>query len=185
MKVIVLQSSPNRDGLTAACAAAAVEGARAAGAEVEDVRINDLKIARCNCCGNGWGGCSVNHECGGVQEAFQALHNKVNVADALVFVTPVYWGQPSESAQAFMDRFRRCEATRGDASAMAGKYVLCVGAAGGSGNGTMTCLGEMERWCQHIRAERWDLIPITRRSRSYKVDTIREAGEALVRENQK
>ena len=58
MKIVVIQSSPNRDGLTAACAAAAVAGLQEAGAEVEDVRLNDLKIGRCNCCGNGWGSSS-------------------------------------------------------------------------------------------------------------------------------
>ena len=184
MKIIVLQSSPNQDGLTAACAAAAVQGAREAGAEVEDVRIDDLDIARCNCCGNGWGGCRMMHECGGIQDDFQALHQKVNAADALIFVTPVYWGQPSESAKAFLDRYRRSEATRGEESALAGKQVMCVAAAGGSGNGTITCLSELERWCQHIRAERWDLITITRRSRTHKLETIYDAAKALA-ESQK
>ncbi|MCJ7551947.1 MAG: NAD(P)H-dependent oxidoreductase, partial [Anaerolineae bacterium] len=42
MKVLVIYTSPNYDGLTAACSSAAVEGARAAGAEVEEVRLNDL-----------------------------------------------------------------------------------------------------------------------------------------------
>jgi multimeric flavodoxin WrbA len=41
MNVIVLSASPNVDGLTAACAAAAVEGARRAGAQVQEVRLND------------------------------------------------------------------------------------------------------------------------------------------------
>ena len=179
MKIVVIQCSPNRDGLTAACAAAAVAGAQEGGAQVEDVRLNDLKMARCRACGNGWGGCRDNHECDGIQDDFQALHKKVNGADALVLITPVYWGQPSESAKAFLDRYRRSEATKGDQSALAGKFVLCVAAAGGSGNGTMTSLGELERWCQHIRAERWDLIGVTKRSRAYKLETIRQAARAL------
>ena len=180
MKVVVIQSSPNRDGLTAACAAAAVAGVKEAGAEVEDIRLNDLHIARCDACDNGWGRCRENHECEGIQDDFQSLHSRVNAANALVIVTPVYWGQPSECCKAFLDRYRRSEATRGEKSALAGKYVLCVAAAGGSGNGAITSLSELERWCQHLRAERWDLIGITRRSRSYKVDTIRQAAKAMV-----
>lgn len=178
MKIVLIQSSPNRDGLTAACAAAAVAGAREAGAEVEDIRLNDLDVGLCAACDNGWGTCRSEHRCQ-VEDDFQALHARVAAADALIIVTPVYWGQPSESAKAFLDRFRRCEATKGEGSALAGKYVLCVAAAGGSGGGTMTCLSELERWIQHLRANRWDLIPITRLTRSYKLDTIRAAAKAL------
>jgi len=178
MKIIVIQSSPNRDGLTAACTAAAASGAREAGAEVEDIRLNDLDVGLCAACDNGWGPCRREHRCQ-VEDDFQALHARVSAADALIIVTPVYYGQPSESVRAFMDRFRRCEATKGAESALAGKYVLSVGAAGGSGNGTITCLDELERWCKHLRAERWDLIPVTRRSRSYKLGTIREAAKAM------
>jgi multimeric flavodoxin WrbA len=99
--------------------------------------------------------------------------------DALIFVTPVYWGQPSESAKSFLDRYRRSEATKGDQSGLAGKFVLCVAAPGGSGNGAMTTLSELERWCQHVRAERWDLIGVTKRSRAYKLETICQAARAL------
>jgi multimeric flavodoxin WrbA len=44
MNIIVLSSSPNHDGLTAACASAAADGARAGGADVVEVRLNDLPI---------------------------------------------------------------------------------------------------------------------------------------------
>ena len=44
MNVIVISSSPNEDGLTAACAAAAVEGVRQAGGHAEEVRLNDLHV---------------------------------------------------------------------------------------------------------------------------------------------
>lgn len=179
MRVIIIQSSPNRDGLTAACAAAAAAGAREAGAEVEDVRLNDLNVGLCAACNNGWGTCREEHYCQ-VEDDFQALHARVAAADALIIVTPVYWGQPSESAKAFLDRFRRCEATKREQSALAGKPVLCVGAAGGSGGGTMTCLSELERWIGHVRATRWDLIPVTRWTRAYQLGTIREAASALV-----
>ncbi|MCU0520894.1 MAG: flavodoxin family protein [Anaerolineae bacterium] len=179
MKVLVIHTSPNHEGLTAACAAAAAEGARAAGSEVEEVRLNDLGVGLCQACNNGWGTCRTEHECQ-VEDGFQALHAQTCAADALVLVTPVYWGEMSESAKAFTDRFRRCEATRGEASCLAGKYVLAVAAAGGSGGGMITCLASMERWINHIRARVWDLIPVNRWSREYKLTAIREAAQALV-----
>lgn len=179
MKVLVIHSSPNRDGLTAACAAAAAAGAREAGAEVEEVRLNDLDVGMCQACDNGWGTCLKEHECQ-VKDDFQALHARICAADALILVTPVYWGEMSESAKALTDRLRRCEATRGGESCLAGKPVLAVAAAGGSGGGMITCLLSMERWIQHLRARTWDLLPVNRWSREYKLTAIRSAAQAMV-----
>lgn len=179
MNVLVIYSSPNEEGLTAACATAAVEGARAAGGQVEAVRLNDLDVGMCQACDNGWGTCRTVHECQ-VKDGFQALHARICAADALILVTPVYWGEMSESAKALTDRLRRCEATRGEESCLAGKPVIAVAAAGGSGNGTITCLLSMERWAQHVRAKVWDLLPVNRWSREYKLVAIREAARAMV-----
>jgi len=179
MHIVVIESSPNRDGLTAACAQAAIEGIRAAGSTAEDVRLKDLKIGSCNQCGNGWGGCRSGHECGGVQDDFQALHQKVIDADALVLVTPVYWGDMSESMKDLTDRLRRCEASLGEESRLLGKPVLMVAAAGGGGGGMISCLTNMERWAQHVRALPYDMIGIKRITRAYKLETIRAAGRAM------
>lgn len=178
MRIVVIQSSPNCDGLTAACAAEAQAGALEAGATVENIRLNDLSVGLCRACGNGWGTCRDEHNCQ-VEDDFQELHAQVASADALILVTPVYWGQPSESLKAFLDRFRRCEARKREASAMADKWVLCVGAAGGSGGGTLFCLSELEHWIRHVRANGWDFIPIAQRSRAYKLEAIRQAAKAL------
>ncbi|MGQ9684655.1 MAG: NAD(P)H-dependent oxidoreductase [Anaerolineae bacterium] len=179
MKVLVIQSSPNRDGLTAACAAAAAEGAHQAGAAVTNVRLNDVPLERCRACERGWGTCLAEHRCQ-VGDGFQSVQAQVAAADAVVVVTPVYWGEPSESAKAFMDRFRRCEALRGDESALAGKRVLAVAAAGGSGGGTLMCLTELEHWMHHVSARRFDLLGVTQRNRGYMIAAVRSAASALV-----
>jgi multimeric flavodoxin WrbA len=114
-----------------------------------------------------------------VADDFQALHARILKADALVLVTPVYWGEMSESAKALTDRLRRCEATRGGESGLALKPVLAVAAAGGTGGGMITCLLSMERWIQHVRARTWDLLPVNRWSRPYKLTAIREAARAM------
>lgn len=179
MKVLIVQSSPNRDGLTAACAAAAAEGARRAGAEVVDVRLNDLNIERCDACGNGWGPCLDEHRCQ-QEDGFQELHARVAAADAYIIVTPVYWGEPSETAKAFFDRLRRCEAPRGDGGALAGKWALVVATAGGGGGGTLTCLSSLAHLLQHVRARAFDLMGVTRRNREYMLGAIRQGAEAMV-----
>ena len=182
MNLIIIQSSPNEDGLTAACAAAAAEGAQQAGACVEIVNLNDASVGMCQACGSGWGQCLTAHECQ-VEDGFQALHQQVIAADGLVIVTPVYWGEMSESAKALTDRLRRCEATRErelGGSRLTSKPYIAVAAAGGSGNGTITCLGSMERWGQHISARVFDLIPVNRWTRAHKLDCIRAAAYELV-----
>jgi multimeric flavodoxin WrbA len=181
MKLVVISCSPNNDGLTAACAAAAVEGIQSAGSETVEIRLNDLKVGKCQACDNGWGTCHSEHRCQ-VEDDFQALHAQVVQMDGLVLVTPVYWGEMSESAKAFTDRLRRCEASRprGE-SGLSGKPVIAVAAAGGSGGGMITCLASMERWIQHITARVFDLIPVNRWSRAYKLAAIREATNSLVR----
>jgi multimeric flavodoxin WrbA len=181
MNVIVISSSPNKDGLTAACASAAVEGIRQAGGHAEEIRLNDLQVGMCQACGNGWGTCLPDHECQ-TEDDFQALHARGLQADAYILVSPVYWGEMSESAKVFTDRLRRCEATRGDESGLFGKPVIAVAAAGGSGNGMITCLLSMERWIDHVRARKFDLIPVNRWSREYKLVAIREAARTMVLE---
>lgn len=183
MKVIIISASPNLDGLTAACCHAAHAGAAEAGAIVEQVRLNDLDIGMCEQCGNGWGTCLPDHRCQ-VEDDFQALHARLLQADALILVSPVYYGEMSESAKAFTDRFRRCEATRGAESGLAGKPVIVIAAAGGSGNGAITCLQSMERWMDHLKARKFDLIPVNRWSREYKLVAINAAAEAMVQEVQ-
>ena len=46
----------------------------------------------------------------------------------------------------------------------------------------ITCLLSMERWMDHLRARNFDLIPVNRWSREYKLAAIREAALAMVRE---
>ena len=179
MKILVITSSPNKDGLTAACASAAANGIRAARGSVAQVRLNSLRIDKCHACNDGWGTCLAEHRCQ-EEDDFQALHARLAHADGYVLVTPVYWGEVSESAKAFTDRLRRCEATREPGeSILFNKPVTAVAAAGGSGGGMITCLLSMERWIQHVQARSFDLIPVNRSSREYKLAAIREAGRCM------
>ncbi|MCX7029322.1 MAG: NAD(P)H-dependent oxidoreductase [Spirochaetes bacterium] len=181
MKVVVLSASPNTGGLTAACARAALEAAAAAGADAREIRLNGVGVGLCRACGDGWGTCLTGHRCQ-VEDGFQEIHRQVVGADALVLVTPVYWGEMSESAKAFTDRLRRCEASAGEASRLKGRPVIAVAAAGGSGGGLVSCLGSMERLIQHLRARTFDLVSVNRWNREYKIRAIAGSAAAMVRE---
>ncbi len=180
MSFLIFASSPNKDGLTEECVQAAAEGIRAAGADAEVIYLNDEDIGLCQACARGWGTCWEEHRCQ-VEDGFQAVHEKTKGADGYVVVSPVYFGQLSESAKAYFDRLRRCEATRGDQSALAGKPVIGVAAAGGTGGGIVSCLDEMNRLFSHLRCGAFDMITVTRKSRPYKPAAIRSAAEAMAR----
>lgn len=179
MKVMIITCSPNKEGLTEACGHAAKMGVEDGKGEAVMVRLNDLGISKCSACGSGWGTCRDEHYCQ-VGDDFQKLHGLLSEMDAFVFVTPVYWGEMSESAKAFSDRLRRCEAIVKGKNVAEGKPVISVAAAGGSGNGTLTCLASMERLFSHIKAERFDMIGITRKNRNYMLDAIRSAAREMV-----
>jgi multimeric flavodoxin WrbA len=176
--IVVLWASPNDDGLTAACAHAAEKGIQSTGAECRLVKLTDLNINACKACGNGWGTCRNEHECC-VQDGFQALHDEVVKADALVIVTPVYWGDMAEVSKNFFDRLRRCEAIRREESPLFGKSMLAVAAAGGSGNGTLSCLTQLERLALHMGMRLLDGIPVKRLTRQYQLAAIESAAAAL------
>lgn len=177
-KVMVFTGSPNSEGLTAACGNMAKSGAEAAGAEVVMLNLNRLQIGHCRACGQGWGPCRNQHECQ-VKDDFQDIHASMPDMDGFVMITPVYWGDMSESTKAFTDRLRRCEALK-EKSFLEGKPVIAVAAAGGSGNGVISALTNLERLLMQVRADKFDLIGITQKSRGYKLDAIHEAARAMV-----
>jgi multimeric flavodoxin WrbA len=176
---LIITASPNKDGLTAACGKAANDGITSAGGEAEIIDISAIKLKPCHICGNGWGTCMKSAKCI-IDDALAELQTKTRAADGIALITPVYFGQPSERMKYFMDRFRRCEAFNPDGSAAKGKQIDLIAAAGGSGNGTATCLSEMENWCRHVGATAQERIGVTRFNRALMLEVIRDAGARLV-----
>lgn len=177
---LIITASPNTDGLTATCGQAVFEGIASADGIAEVIDISHAKLEPCRICGNGWGTCRDFAKCV-VDDMLGELQSKIRSADGIILVTPVYWGQPSERMKYFLDRFRRCEAFNREGSAAKGKQIDLIAAAGGSGNGTATCLVEMENWCRHVGAIPQERIGINRFNREPMLEAIRNAGARLVR----
>jgi len=180
MKVLILISTPNENGLTAACGEAARQGVVDGRSPARMINLNEHKILRCAICDNGWGPCRTKHRCR-LEDDFSDLQTMFAEAEGFAWVTPVYFGEPSEAMKAFFDRLRRCEATKGDdgKSIVADKPVVCVAAAGGSGNGAVHCLAEMERLARQLGAAPFDFIPVTQRTREYQTETVHDALAAM------
>jgi len=176
MRIVGLNASPNQDGLTATMLKQVLAGAESAGAETTLVHMKEKALEACRQCDNGWGRCREEKICV-IEDDFQGLRELLHGADAVVFANPVYFGELAEVAKTFLDRLRRCEAFQ--EGPLAGKYFLGIAAAGGSGGGIVSCQVVLERYCQHLRMKLFDMIPVTRLTREYKMECARLAGEAL------
>jgi multimeric flavodoxin WrbA len=164
------------------CGRAALRGIEHAGKTGEITDLCGEKIHACLVCGDGWGSCRDEHRCV-IDDGLAWIAARLSGAEGAVFITPVYWWQQSERMKYFCDRLRRCEARKGDENIMAGKMVNLVAAAGDSGNGTVSCLAEMELWCRHMRAIPFERIGITRFTMEETLVSIEKASFALVQAN--
>ena len=100
-KILVLLGSPRKKGNSTALAKQIVKGAESAGADVETVYLNGLKIKPCQGCY----ACKKEDSKGCVvDDDMQALYPKTKASDALVFATTVYWFNMSAQHKIFMDR---------------------------------------------------------------------------------
>jgi multimeric flavodoxin WrbA len=177
MKVLAIQSSPNRDGLTAATAENFLEGAASAGYATELIHLNDHVIKKCKACDGGWGQCRREGTCV-LEDEFQSIREKIDGADALVFATPVYWWDISESGKTFLDRLRRCETHHGF-ERYRDKKSVGIAAAGGSGNGAARALYLLEEYLKRLGFKAFDLVTITQTSKGHKLPMLKEAGRSV------
>jgi multimeric flavodoxin WrbA len=180
MNVLAIDCSARHDGLTARMVQAALEGAAAAGARTEHVALADLTIERCRMCDpNGWGRCRREGQCA-IQDDLAAVVTKMEAADRLVFATPVYFGDLSESAKAFTDRVRRMATGRAPKEFLRNLPTVGIAAAGGGGGGTGTCMTNLEKVLSLPGCFVVDLVPVARRNAHYKAEVLRLVGQALV-----
>ena len=179
MDIMIFTSSPNTNGLTAACGKKAKTGAEKAGANVQLINLNAKNIRHCQACEQGWGICRTEYRCIIEEDDFNSIHQSMADMDGFIIITPVYWWDMSESAKVFFDRLRRCEALN-ESSCVAGKPFICIAAAGGTGNGCVSCLTVMEKLVDHVKGDKYDFIHIIQKNKYFKLETIGDSAEAMV-----
>ena len=100
-QVLVILGSPRRMGNSAALAARISRGAESAGAEVENLFLQDLEISPCRGCNT----CQQHDSQGcAIKDDMQEIYPKLIRADAWVIASPVYWFTMSAQTKIFMDR---------------------------------------------------------------------------------
>ncbi len=174
MKVSVVWSSPNKDGLTNTAAKQIMNGLNKSGVDVNEIWLNGAKIEHCLACGNGWGNCRTNGACV-LKDDFMKIYEELKDSDGIVFVSAVYWSDMTECMKAFIDRLRRCEATKNHF--LADKRCLLVACAGGTGRGTLECLHQLEQALTHMGMRAYDRIPVVRYNTDYMLPALEKAGE--------
>ncbi|MHB9070846.1 MAG: flavodoxin family protein [Sedimentisphaerales bacterium] len=182
MKIILICGSRNPNGQTAQATVAVLKGLAKVGASVEQVFLPTLKVERCRQCDdNGWGLCRKEGRCI-IDDDLSGLVEKMRQADAMVFVTPVYYSDLSESLRAFVDRLRRiCTHEAGRAS-IKEKPAIGVCVAGGGGGGSLACCISLEKIMTACGLDVVDMIPIRRQNFQAKLQILELAGQWLASE---
>ncbi len=176
MKVLAVLGSRNPQGQTARAVDALLAGT---GGECERVFLTHLRIERCRQCDErGWGLCRTEGRCE-IEDDFESLVSKIQAADAVVFATPVYFGDLSESMRAFTDRLRRVMRHRQDKTGVEGKVAIGVCVAGGGGGGAPACTVSLEKVLRTCGFDIVDMVPVRRQNLEMKQKVLRITGEWL------
>ncbi len=174
MKVVIVWSSPNTEGLTASAKNQILQGLITAGAEVQDIHLNSKRLEHFRACGNGWGTCNKTGSCV-IKDDFAEIYRTLADADGIVWISAVYWSDMTECFKSFFDRLRRCDASHNHH--LVEKRCILVACAGGTGRGTLECLTQLERGLTHMGMRAYDRIPVVRYNRDYILPALYEAGK--------
>jgi len=97
--ILGIYGSPRRKGNTTLLLQKAVQGARDAGAEVEEIVLRDLKMSPCL----EIYGCKETGRCV-IKDDFQAVYDKLLACDGLMLASPIFFYTVSAHTKILMDR---------------------------------------------------------------------------------
>ena len=179
MKALMISGSRNPEGQTARAAGAVLEGFTGAGGETELMFLPTMQIERCRQCDDrGWGTCRTEGHCR-IEDDMDAIVEKIREADVVIFATPVYYSDLSESMRGLTDRLRRCATHMADPAGIRQKPTIGICVAGGGGGGAPNCCVSLERVISHCGFDVVDMIPVRRQNLEAKLPRLRLAGEWL------
>lgn len=99
MKVLGITCSSRKGGNTEILLLEALAGAKETGADIELMKISEMKIAACD-------GCTTCHQSGEckIKDDMQKVYKKILAADGIILGSPVYFWSISGQAKTLMDR---------------------------------------------------------------------------------
>jgi multimeric flavodoxin WrbA len=183
MQILMLCGSRNRKGRTARAMEAIGQGARKAGAGTESIYLTELAIERCRQCNkDGYGICISKQKCV-IKDDFASVVAKIKAADVVVFVSPVYFLDLSESMRAFLERLRRIvpDSARYLPFNRIKHAIPAIGVclAGKNGGGATNCCLNLEKNIMECGFDVVDMIPLRRQNLEFKLPVLETTGEWL------
>jgi multimeric flavodoxin WrbA len=180
MNLLVISGTRNPNGQTARATEALVEGIETSGGTTETVYLPPMHIERCRQCDDdGWGICRSDGRCT-IEDDLASLTDKIEAADAVVFTTPVYFSDLSESLRTFLDRLRRTCVNQSGRQRIEGKPAAGICVAGGGGGGAPACTENLDKILRTCGFDVLDVVPVRRQNLDAKEAALRSLGEWLV-----
>ena len=97
--ILAIYGSPRRKGNTSLLLQKAVEGARAAGAEVDEIVLRDLTISPCL----EIYGCKFTGRCV-IKDDFQSVYDRLSQCHGLILASPIFFYTVTSHTKMLMDR---------------------------------------------------------------------------------
>lgn len=179
MKTVIILGSRNPKGQTASAADSLVYGMTGKEIQFEKFFLPVMKFEHCRQCEDtGWGICISKGQCI-IKDDFELVVDKIKKSDAVIFATPVYFSDMSESMKVFLDRLRRICTNESGQIGISGKIAVGICVAGDSGAGGPWCLLNLEKVLMACGFNIMDLIPIRRQNMDPKTNILKITGKWL------
>ncbi len=109
IKILVINGSPRKDGITMSLAKYVISSAKKSGAEIEIIHLIDKKIKPCEGCVSKNPKECNRDRCKELNDDIEEIFNKFMECDGVLFVSPVYWYSPSALMKNLIDRLTALE----------------------------------------------------------------------------
>lgn len=177
MHIMFVLGSTNPNGKTASAVNAFLQGVVDAGGSGEQVYLPKMNIERCRQCGDKSNGLCFSEGRCIMEDDFADIAARIRKADAVVFATPVFFADLSESMKCFLDRLRRvCIHDNGKAG-IEGKPTMGICVAGGSGWGYAMCASTLENVLSTCGLDVADVVTSRIQHLEMKHDVLRIEGK--------
>lgn len=179
VRVVAILGSRNHEGQTARAVDALLGGVAGAGGESAKVFLPEMEVERCRQCeDSGWGACRAQGQCV-IADDFAMLVERIKSSDAVVFATPVYYSDLSESIRAFLDRLRRICTHETGRDGITGTPAVGICVAGGGGGGAPACTVSLEKVLGTCGFDVVDMAPARRQNLELKLCVLETTGRWL------
>jgi multimeric flavodoxin WrbA len=174
-RIVILQCSPRREGMTASLAESALRGAVREGADARLLHLADDSLQACASCG---GDCWATLSCVDDQAATERAVRLQDV-DGIVMAVPVYCWQLNGLTSLFIDKMRW---DTGSVLRPANRRVaMGIACAGGSGTGCVLALQTLYKYFANWAFHGVAPLPVTRFNREAAIGEAEEGGALLAR----